>query len=289
MSYTNSDGGIYAYATNTDGNVTIVAYTGPPSVVTIPTNINNLTVTGVGDGGASLSNAAVFSARVVSVTIPASVASIGNSAFANCSNLTNVTILGNITSIGNYAFNYCVRLASVGMTGSVTNIGDYAFVGCASLAGFIIPNGTTRVGSYAFGSCRSLASVAIPESVTNIGANPFEDCAGLAAITVDTNNLYYSSVGGVLFDKSQFTLIACPSGLGGNYAIPFGVTKVETDAFNSCVNLTIVTIPESVVTIGQKAFAFCAKLTGIAIPESVTSMGPAVFWGYEPHPGGVSR
>src|ERR1022692_1353808 len=37
-----------AYSTNADGSAYIVAYAGPPWVVTIPTNINGLTVTSIG-------------------------------------------------------------------------------------------------------------------------------------------------------------------------------------------------------------------------------------------------
>jgi len=36
------------------------------------------------------------------------VTSIGNSAFNNCSGLTSVTIPNSVTSIGNYAFAYCM-------------------------------------------------------------------------------------------------------------------------------------------------------------------------------------
>ena len=45
---TNADGSIYTYSTNADGSANIVAYAGPPWVVTIPTNINGLTVTSIG-------------------------------------------------------------------------------------------------------------------------------------------------------------------------------------------------------------------------------------------------
>ena len=85
---TNADGSIYTYSTNADGNANIVAYAGPPWVVTIPTNINGLTVTTIGTN-------AFYEAtpRLTSVTIPDSVTSIGYSTFASCTSLTSVTIL----------------------------------------------------------------------------------------------------------------------------------------------------------------------------------------------------
>ena len=44
-----------------------------------------------------------------SVTIPNSVTSIGDWAFASCSGLTSVTIPNSVTSIGDWAFAFRVR------------------------------------------------------------------------------------------------------------------------------------------------------------------------------------
>ena len=89
----------------------------------------------------------------------------------------------------------------------------------------------TSIGSNAFLRCFSLSSVTIPASVINIGENAFCDCTSLTAITVDALNPTYSSVDGVLFDKSQTTLIQCPGGKAGSYAIPNSVTSIGDHAF----------------------------------------------------------
>src|SRR6266404_4365134 len=59
--------------------------------------------------------------------------------------------------------------------------------------------------------------VTIPDTisglpVTSIGYAAFGECTSLAAITVDTNNPAYSSVAGVMFNKSQTTLTEYPGG-----------------------------------------------------------------------------
>ena len=92
----------YGYSTNAANTNTIAVtnYTGPGGVVSIPTNINGLTVTGIGNGEAS-----VFEdTGVTSISIPNSVTDIETNAFLNCDNLTNVTIGNGVTTIGEFAF-----------------------------------------------------------------------------------------------------------------------------------------------------------------------------------------
>jgi hypothetical protein len=141
----------------------------------------------------------------------------------------------------------------------------------------MIPNGVASLGNDAFDFCTNLASVTIPASVTSIGICPFVDCTSLTAITVDKSNSFYSSTNGVLFDKTQSTLIQFPGAVGGNYTIPGSVTSVGDSAFCDCAALTSVTIPGSVATIGDWAFAWCVKLTNATIGNGVTAIGAEAF------------
>jgi hypothetical protein len=149
---TNADGSIYTYSTNADGSANIVAYAGPPWIVTIPTNINGLTVTSIGDS-------AFFETALTSVTIPGSVTTIGEDAFEFCFSLTNVTIPNSVTNVGQYAFARCYSLTSVTIPNSVTGIGDGAFEFCYDLTSVTIPHSVTSIGSYAFFACESLTGI----------------------------------------------------------------------------------------------------------------------------------
>jgi hypothetical protein len=210
--------------TTTNGTITITGYTGPGSAVTIPSTINGLPVTSIGDSAFS-------GCRLSSITIPSSVTSIGVWAFVNCGGLTSVTMSNGIISIGSGAFQTGSRLPSVTIPSSVTSIGDYVFGNCTSL--------------------------------TNIMVDPL--------------NPAYSSVDGILFNKSQTTLVEYPGGKAGRYTIPNSVTSIGNSAFLVCPSLTGVTIPNSVTSIGDGAFEYCGSLTNIAIPNSVTNIGYGAF------------
>ena len=177
-------------------------------------------------------------------TIPNSVTSIGNYAFAGCSGLTSITIPNSVTGIGNYAFAGCSGLTSITIPNSVTGIGSYAFYACPGLTSITIPNSVTGIGSYAFYACPGLTSVTIGNSVTYIGDYAFAECSGLTSIT-----------------------------------IPNSVTYIGNYAFAGCSGLTSITIPNSVTGIDNYAFAGCSGLTSITIPNSVTGIGDGAFSG----------
>ena len=137
----------------------------------------------------------------------------------------------------------------------------------------------TRIGDVAFLKCTNLASVTIPTNVISIGGAAFLLCTNLAAITVEAPNSAYTSEDGVLFDKAQTTLIQFPAAKAGAYTVPNSVTSIETGAFNSCANLTGVTMGSRVTNIGGFAFTGCANLSNVTIPDSITSIGFCVFSG----------
>jgi len=262
--------------------VTITRYIGGGGAVTIPALIAGYVVTQIGNGAfANISS-------LTSVTIPSRV-SIGSFAFANCANLIAITVDAanrSYSSADGVLFDKTQttllqypggKVGSYAIPGSVTDIGYAAFYGCASLTSITIPDSVTRIGPLAIWFCTNLTSVTIGSGVTSIGTFPVAGCPKLNAVTVDAFNPVYSSLDGVLFDKSQAVLIQCPAGKTGSYTMPNSVSDIGPAALYGCTSLTNVTIPDGVTNIGSQAFNYCTSLTGVTIGNGVTSIGINAF------------
>lgn len=94
--------------------------------------------------------------RVVGVTLPDSLVSIGNYAFADTA-ISSVTVPASVKTVGEHAFHGCVGLTSVVFSErtSPLSIGIFAFSGCAAIRTVNLPADTT-VSQYAFNGCTSL-------------------------------------------------------------------------------------------------------------------------------------
>jgi hypothetical protein len=182
-----------------------------------------------------------------------------------------------VTAVGDNAFNNKTNLTSITIPWGLTSIGSHAFESCTSLTTVTLPDSLNDIGISAFSGCTSLTGIAIPSSVSFIGHGTFSFCISLIAINVDAANAFFSSLDGVLFNKSQTTLVEYLGGKPGSYSIPGTVTSIGSSAFAFCTSLTSVTIAGGVTNIGDYAFEYCTKLTGVTIPGGVTSIGGSAF------------
>jgi hypothetical protein len=230
------------------------------------------------------------------IYIPEGVTSIGDYAFAGCTALYNIHIPEGVTSIGDYTFAGCTALRDIYLPASFLSIGDNAFAGCTSIQDFYlnisIPEGVTSIGENAFAGYNFIYyfGLYIPASVTSIDENAFAGCTNLQSIDVDPNNANYASYdGGGLYNKNLTTLIRCPTGANGIY-IPASVTSIDENAFAGCTDLQSIDVdPNNANYASYDGVLYNKNLTtlircptganGIYIPASVTSIDENAFAG----------
>ena len=274
----------------------------------IPARIDGVAVTAIG------SYAFDNCYRLKSVTIPEGVISLGKNAFAYCSDLESAKIPNSVTSIGDWAFFLCRSLKSAKISSNVVSMGGQVFSGCSSLAAidveeananyvslngvllnktqtqlmcypggktekaYRIPDSVSSIDSRAFFEAANLESVEIPDSVISIKWCAFEDCSSLKNIAVAEGNENYSSLNGVLCNKTRTNLVCYPAGKAEmSYNIPDGISSIEEYAFSGTKALQYVAIPNSVTFIGNLAFARCSGLISVELPNSITSIPGEMF------------
>ncbi|MCD7796747.1 MAG: leucine-rich repeat domain-containing protein [Clostridiales bacterium] len=224
------------------------------------TDTGELTISGSGNMKDYGSSSSVpwykYRTYISTVTIENGVTNIGGYVFYDCRSLTSITIPDGITTIGGFAFYECSSLTNIMIPESVTSIGNSAFSYCSSLESITIPGSVTSIGDFAFCNCTGLTSITIQNGITSIEGYVFTACTSLTAIVVSSNNEYYTSDDGVLFNKDKTEIICYPIAKANNtsYTVPDSVTSIWDDAFSFCTNLKSVIILDGVTSIGSVAF-----------------------------------
>jgi len=118
-----------------------------------------------------------------SFVVPNGVTEICANAFSSCSSLKNITLPDSLAVIGEYAFAWCSSLTDVVVPDGVTEIGDGAFRNCSALKSVTLGESVESIGEYAFTYCKAITNITIPDSVAHIGASAFYNCVSITGAT----------------------------------------------------------------------------------------------------------
>ena len=146
----------------TNGTITITQYMKPSGVVKMRDGLEPL-----------LRDLAKGSVDIPSTINGLSVTSIGDNAFRDCANLTDVTIPNSVTRIGRFAFKGCTGLTHVTLPGKLTTIGYWEFYGCSSLTNVELPASVVNICPAAFGHCSKLQTVYFNGNAPTMGSDVF--------------------------------------------------------------------------------------------------------------------
>lgn len=136
------------------------------------------------------------------------------------------------------------------------------------------------IDKYEYVDFDHLQNITIGKNIVGFGIQTFRYCRDLRWIQVDEDNPFFSSVDGVLFDKSQTVLICYPaSHVGYQYTVSKTVKKIEDFAFSGARNLRKIKLNEGLVEIGDCGFEGCNGLTEMEFPETVQGLGHVAMQG----------
>lgn len=233
--------------------------------IVIPDTYRTLPVTSIADRAFMPTTANAPS--VTSITLGSNIKSIGEQAFAGCTNLTSVTLNNGLETIGKQAFQSCNKVTALKIPDSVTEIGEQAFQFCRGIKTLELGSGLTQISANAFNSCSSITTVTIPDNVTYLGEAAFGDCRALTQVTIGDG---VTEIGPGAFRKcSALTSLNIGS----------SVETIGDNAFLECTSLENVTIPDGVKTLGISSFNGCTKLSDVTIGDGIERIGNNAFRG----------
>lgn len=96
--------------------------------------------------------------------------------------VTKITIPNTIATIGDFQFTGFEYITSVEIPNNVVDIGDCAFYGCASLVSVEIPDSVIKIGLAAFERCTNLTKATIGKGTIEMGGDTFYECTNLKEV-----------------------------------------------------------------------------------------------------------
>ena len=188
--------------------------------------------------------------NVSSVFIPATVLSIGDSAFIYCDALTTVTFAENsqlksiergafwgseqvyprfkeikipdsVETIGNGAFYDCRDLERITLPSALQTLSTVTFYNCTALSEVTFPASLKTIESSAFSGCRNLSEVELPASLTTIESSVFHLCINLKTVSYDGSLEQWSQITA----DNDFLGYSCPSLVMDDYTAQFILVK----------------------------------------------------------------
>lgn len=161
------------FGRNEAGEIIVTGVNGSPTTITVPNMVNGRAVMGIGPG------AFAEQTQLRRVTLPDTVATIGENAFSGCVSLESVTFGKGLRLLDMGCFRDCQTLDYVSLPAKVEEIGRDAFAQCTSLARVDLNGEVKVIRDNAFGLCEQLSSFNYPTRPQRIASGAFSACYAL--------------------------------------------------------------------------------------------------------------
>lgn len=234
-----------------------------------------------------------------SITIPQSVINIKQDAFYGCSALSNMLYAGTVE-----------QWMHVNLEGSTANPSYYTkqincFWDSDDIGHVIIPSTLSVTKPHSFINCANVTKLTVPHHVTKIDPTTFSNTAISEIVwsvadyqqdqpDMNKNNspiqFAQNSLRSITFTEEVNTIpmdFAKDCGLVENIQFADSIQVIKSGAFENCVKLANVILPETLTAIGSGsfaeighgAFAGCTSLKSIQFGSNLTLLSEGEFYG----------
>ncbi len=222
----------------------------------------NITSFTFGDAVEQIPNALCNEMKLTEVTIPATVKTIENEAFSQCTALTKVNHTGDAATWCNIQFSsqtshplyYAKRLyfnnqevTALVIPETVTTIHPRAFANAENIQSVVIGNGVTTIGENAFYGCSNLQSLTVGENVATVATSALTGCSKLTSVVWNVKHCADFNRGseGIFHSlRNQIT----------SFTFGDAVEHIPAYLCYEMKNLTNLTIPQGLKTMGAQTF-----------------------------------
>lgn len=136
----------------------------------------------------------------------------------------------------------------------------------------------TEIAARAFAGLDVL-ELTLPAGLEQVDAEAFHGASSLRSLSISTDNAYFSTLDGVLYNKDRTVLIRYPEGKRQTaFVVPDTVRSIASGAFANCSTLQQIVLPNGLQAIGESAFAR-SGLKKIELPDSTAHLGSKAFEG----------
>ena len=214
--------------------------------------------------------------RLVNVNLEActKLTLIGGSAFYDCRALTDVVLPDSLQTINGRAFERCTALSTVYLPDDITFISSTAFDKCDSVVLSVACNSYGKQYAMNNGIAyeeRDAEVIASGSCGANASWSLYSD--GALKIQGTGNVTNFSYAGAVAWAAYKESILSVD--------IAAGITNLPDFAFNGCTRLAVVNFEEDsrLSTIGGSAFNGCMGLTELILPDGVKTIYGNAFRG----------
>ena len=127
--------------------------------------------------------------------------------------------------------------------------------------------------------CSQILTMYISKSIKFIDTVGFIRLSNLRSVTVDKSNADFSSIDGILYNKTQTEIILVPKKINNAVTIPSSIKTIDGYHF-AYTSVTDITLSEGIERIDGGAFDHCPIKT-IHLPASLTTLDAKAFSGCE--------